>query len=171
MEAITLSIPPTPSRSVVKRKNNTGLFTIGEVFKQHGYERNFFYGGDGYFDNMNTFFGGNGFNIIDRGRGFLLDSNIKTTRKNINDDEVTFENAWGICDEDIYSKVIKEADLAHAEQKPFFNFVMTTSNHRPYTYPEGRIGLKPSRLRENVIKYTDFAIGDFIEKAKKKPWF
>ena len=171
MEAITLSIPPTPGRSIVKRNNNTGLFTIGEVFKQQGYERNFFYGGDGYFDNMNTFFGGNGFNIVDRGRGFLLDSNIKTTRKNIDDDEVTFENAWGICDEDIYSKVIKEADLAYAEQKPFFDFVMTTSNHRPYTYPEGRIDLKPSRLRENVIKYTDFAIGDFIEKAKKKPWF
>ncbi len=50
MEAITLSIPPTPGRSIVKRKNNTGLFTIGEVFKQKGYDRNFFYGGDGYFD-------------------------------------------------------------------------------------------------------------------------
>lgn len=171
MEAITLSIPPTPGRSIVKRKNNIGLFTIGEVFKQQGYERNFFYGGDGYFDNMNTFFGGNGFNIIDRGRGFLLDDNIKTTRKNIEDDEVTFENAWGICDEDIYTRVIKEADIAHAENKPFFDFIMTTSNHRPYTYPEGRIDLKPSRLRENVIKYTDFAIGDFIKKAKEKPWF
>lgn len=33
MEAITLSIPPTPGRSIVKRKNNQGLFTIGEVFK------------------------------------------------------------------------------------------------------------------------------------------
>jgi phosphoglycerol transferase MdoB-like AlkP superfamily enzyme len=141
------------------------------VFKQQGYERNLFYGGDGYFDNMNTFFGGNGFNIVDRGRGFLLDYNIKTTRKKIDDDEVTFENAWGICDEDIYSKVIKEADLAYVEQKPFFDFVMTTSNHRPYNYPERRIDLKPSRLRENVIKYTDFAIGDFIEKAKKNPWF
>jgi phosphoglycerol transferase MdoB-like AlkP superfamily enzyme len=171
MEAITLSIPPTPGRSIVKRKNNTDLFTIGEVFKQQGYERNFFYGGDGYFDNMNTFFGGNGFNIIDRGRGFLLDSNIKTTRKNIEDNEVTFENAWGICDEDIYTRVLKEADMAHEDNKPFFDFIMTTSNHRPYTYPEGRIDLKPSKLRENVIKYTDFAIGDFIEKAKKKPWF
>jgi phosphoglycerol transferase MdoB-like AlkP superfamily enzyme len=171
MEAITLSIPPTPGRSIVKRKNNTGLFTIGEVFKQEGYTRNFFYGGDGYFDNMNTFFGGNGFNIIDRGRGFLLDAKIKTTRTNIDDDEVTFENAWGICDEDLYNKVIKEADLAHAKNKPFFDFVMTTSNHRPYTYPEGKIDLKPSKLRENVIKYADYAIGDFIEKAKQKPWF
>ena len=57
MEAITLSIPPTPGRSIVKRKQNQGLFTIGEVFKQQGYNRNFFYDGDAYFDNMNRFFG------------------------------------------------------------------------------------------------------------------
>ena len=172
MEAITLSIPPTPGRSIVKRDNNTGLFTIGDVFKNQGYERNFFYGGDGYFDNMNTFFGGNGFNIVDRGRGFLLDSNIKTKRTNIEDSEVTFENAWGVCDEDIYNKVLKEADLTYETGQPFFDFIMTTSNHRPYSYPEGRIDLKPSRnSRENAIKYTDFAIGDFIEKAKNKPWF
>jgi phosphoglycerol transferase MdoB-like AlkP superfamily enzyme len=171
MEAITLSIPPTPGRSILKRSKNTDLFTIGEVFKQQNYQRNFFYGGDGYFDNMNAFFSGNGFDIIDRGRSFLIDTDIKTTRKNIGDNEVTFENAWGICDEDIYAKVIKEADISHANDTPFFDFIMTTSNHRPYTYPAGKIDEEPIRNRENVIKYTDFAIGDFIEKAKQKPWF
>lgn len=171
MEAITLSIPPTPGRSIVKRKNNTGLFTIGQVFKQQGYERNFFYGGDGYFDNMNSYFGGNGFNIVDRGRGFLLDKSITTTRTNIEDNEVTFENAWGVCDEDIYSKVLKEADKAHADGKPFFDFVMTTSNHKPYTYPEGKIDIPSGTGREGAIKYTDFAIKSFINAAKTKPWF
>ncbi|WP_317131426.1 LTA synthase family protein [Maribacter sp. ACAM166] len=95
MEAIALSIPTAPGRSIVKRNNNTGLFTIGEVFKEKGYDCNFFYGGDGYFDNMNTFFGGNGFNIVDRGRGFLLDANIAVKRTNIEDDEVTFEKCLG----------------------------------------------------------------------------
>ena len=131
MEAITLSIPPTPGRSIVKRQDNTGLFTIGEVFREMGYERNFFYGGDGYFDNMNTFFGGNGFNIVDRGRGYLLDETTGTTRINIADEEVTFENAWGVCDADIYNKVLKMADASYDSGKPFFNFVMTTSNHKP----------------------------------------
>ena len=171
MEAITLSIPPTPGRSIVKRKNNQDLFTIGEVFKKQGYERNFFYGGDGYFDNMNTYFGGNGFNIVDRGRGFLLDTSIKTKRTNIEDDEIIFENAWGVCDEDIYNKVLKEADKMHEEGKPFFDFVMTTSNHRPYTYPENRIDIPSGTGRHGAIKYTDYAIGDFIKKAKTKPWF
>ena len=171
MEAITLSIPPTPGRSIVKRLDNTRLFTIGEVFLQQGYERNFFYGGDGYFDNMNSFFGGNGFNIVDRGRGFLLDKKVHTKRTNIDDDEVTFENAWGVCDADIYNKVLKEADLAHSGNRPFFDFVMTTSNHKPYTYPEGKIDIPSGTGRDGAVKYTDFAIGDFLRKAKEKPWF
>lgn len=171
MEAITLSIPPTPGRSIVKRDKNQGLFTIGEIFKQKGYESSFFYGGDGYFDNMNTYFGGNGFNIVDRGRGFLLDSSIKTKRTNINDDEVTFENAWGVCDEDIYNKILKEADEADLNEIPFFNFVMTTSNHRPFTYPEGKIDIPSGKSREGAIKYTDYAIGNFLKQAKTKPWY
>lgn len=141
------------------------------MFKQKGYERNFFYGGDGYFDNMNTFFGGNGFNIVDRGRGFLLDKSISTTRTNIEDAEVTFENAWGVCDMDLYNKVIKEADKAHNSSKPFFDFVMTTSNHKPYTYPTGKIDIPSGTGRNGAVKYTDYAIAQFIKKAKQKPWF
>ena len=56
---------------------------------------------------MNTFFGGQGFNIIDRNRGNPLSDNIKTKRFAIEDNEVTFENAWGICDEDSYTQSIK----------------------------------------------------------------
>lgn len=171
MEAITLSVPPTPGRSIVKRENNQQLFTVGEVFKQKGYERNFFYGGDGYFDNMNSYFGGNGFNIVDRGRGFLLDASITTTRTNIEDEEVTFENAWGIADDDIYNKVIKIADEAHSAGKPFFDFVMTTSNHRPYTYPEGKIDIPSGSGRSGAVKYTDYAIGEFLKKAQTKDWY
>lgn len=171
MEAITLSVPPTPGRSIVKREDNQQLYTIGEVFKEKGYSRNFFYGGDGYFDNMNTFFGGNGFNIVDRGRGYLMDEAITTKRTNIEDEEVTFENAWGVADEDIYNKVIKEADKRHQDGKPFFDFVMTTSNHRPYTYPERKIDIPSGSGRSGAVKYTDFAIGEFLKNAQKKEWY
>ncbi|MGS2740950.1 LTA synthase family protein [Sinomicrobium sp. M5D2P17] len=171
MEAIVLSIPPTPGRSIVKRKRNRGMFTIGEVFKQKGYSRSFFYGGDGYFDNMNAFFSGNGFDIVDRGRGFLIGDNIQTSRRNIDDKDVTFENAWGVCDEDLFGKVIEQADIQFENGVPFFNFIMTTSNHRPYTYPEGKIDIPSGTGRKGAVKYTDYAIGLFIEKARKKPWF
>ena len=171
MEAITLSIPPTPGRSIVKRKKNKNLFTVGEVFKQKGYDRNFFYGGDGYFDNMNNYFGGNGFDIFDRGRGFIIEPGIKVKRTNIHDHEVSFENAWGVCDEDIYKKVIQQADKARLTGKPFFDFVMTTSNHRPYTYPAGKIAIPSGTGRSGAIQYTDYAIGQLLNRSKTRPWY
>ena len=157
MEAVTLSVPPTAGRSIVKRPINNSLDSIGDVFSDNGYENRFIYAGHGYFDNMNNFFSKNGFSIVDR-----LD---------FKDDEVTFSNAWGVCDEDLLNKVSQEADKSFQSKKPFFSFVMTTSNHRPYTYPDNKIDIPSHTGRDGAVKYTDFAIGKFLEKAKTKPWF
>jgi phosphoglycerol transferase MdoB-like AlkP superfamily enzyme len=87
-------------------------------------------------------------------------------------DDVTFANAWGACDEDLYRWTLREADRAHAAGRPFFHFVMTTSNHRPYTYPEGRIDLPPKvSKRPGAVKYTDHAIGELLRAASTKPWY
>lgn len=171
MEAVTLCIPPTPGQSIVKRPENANLYTVNSVFKAKNYDCNFFYGGDGYFDNMNSYFGGNGFHIYDRGRGSVLSDKIKTTRNNIDDNEVTFENAWGICDEDIFNKMLKVADNQYKNKQPFFNFVMTTSNHRPYTYPDGKIDIPSGSSRQGAVKYTDYALKELFKKASTKPWF
>jgi len=171
MEAVTLCIPPTPGQSIVKRPDNHNLYTVCSVFKNRQYDCNFFYGGDGYFDNMNSYFGGNGFNIYDRGRGSVLSDDIKTTRNNINDSEITFENAWGICDEDIFNKMLTVADKQYRNKQPFFNFVMTTSNHKPYTYPTGKIDIPSGNSREGAVKYTDLALRELFKKASRKPWF
>lgn len=171
MEAVTLSIPPTPGQSIVKRPENQNLFTVSNVFKSKQYDCNFFYGGDGYFDNMNAYFGGNGFTIYDRGRGSVLSDKIKTNRNNIDNSEVTFENAWGICDEDVYDKMLKVADRQYKNKLPFFNFVMTTSNHRPYTYPSGKIDIEPGSGRDGAVKYTDYALRQLFKKASLKPWY
>ena len=171
MEAVTLSIPPTPGNSIVKRVDNQNLYTISNVFKEKGYHNMFFYGGDGYFDNMNAFYGGNGFDIYDRGRGSILSDKINTNRYNINDNEVKFENAWGIADDDIYRKVLNVADQKYKTKQPFFAFVMTTSNHKPYTYEDGKIDIPSGTGRPGAVKYADYAIGDFLAQAKKKPWF
>ncbi|RZJ72714.1 LTA synthase family protein [Flavobacterium sp.] len=171
MEAVTLCIPPTPGQSIVKRPENDNLFTISDVFKSKGYDSSFFYGGDSYFDNMNAYFGGNGFDIYDRGRGSVLSDDIKTKRTNIGDSQVTFENAWGICDEDIFAKMLKVADEKYSKSQPFFNFVMTTSNHRPYTYPSGKIDIPSHTNRQGAVKYTDIALRELFRKAKNKAWF
>ena len=55
LEAISLSLPPLPGNSILRRPNNENLFSIGSVFKNLGYENKFIYGGYGYFDNMNYF--------------------------------------------------------------------------------------------------------------------
>jgi phosphoglycerol transferase MdoB-like AlkP superfamily enzyme len=48
---------------------------------------------------------------------------------------------------------------------------MTTSNHRPFTYPTGRIDIAPHTGREGGVKYSDWAIGEFMKKARAKSWF
>lgn len=170
MEALTLCVPPTPGNSIVRRPNNQQIFSIATILKQKNYHPYFIYGGDGYFDNMNTFFGGQGFDIIDRDRGNPLSEQIDTHRYNIPTEEISFENAWGVCDEDLYKQSIKYADKSNASNAAFFQFVMTTSNHKPYTFPENRIDL-PQGSRNAAVKYTDYALGKFIAEAKSKPWF
>ncbi len=158
LEAITLSIPPTPGRSIVKRLGReTGYASLGQQLRAQGYDSVFLYGGRGYFDNMNAFFGGNGYRIIDQ--------------TSIPDSEISFKNAWGMCDEDLYAQTLRQADMDHAAGTPFFLQLMTTSNHRPYTYPESRIDIPSGSGREGAVKYTDHAIGKFLEKARQKPWF
>lgn len=157
LEALTLSMPPLPGTSVVKRPKNENFVSWGSVMKEKGYDNKFIYAGHGYFDNMNYFYANNGFSTIDR--------------TNFSSDEITFTNAWGVCDEDLFLKVIKEADLSHASKKPFFSVVMTTSNHRPFTYPGGKIDIPSKSGRNGGVKYADYAIGRLLAEAKKKPWF
>ena len=171
MEALSLSIPPTPGSSIVRRQDNDNLYTIGYMFQQQGYEAGFFYGGDGYFDNMNQYFGANGYAVTDRSRSRLSTDDFQSLHHIIPDSLVNFENAWGICDGDLYNAVIKDADTNFKEGKLFYSFVMTTSNHKPYTYPTGKIDIPSGSGRDGAVKYTDYAIGEFINKIKNKPWF
>ncbi len=158
LEAVTLSIPPTPGRSIVKRVGReSGMVSLGGILKSKGYDVRFLYGGRGYFDNMNAFFAGNGYQVVDQ--------------SSVADEELHFTNAWGMSDEDLYTQAIKAADQAHNQGKPFFFHLMTTSNHRPYTYPEGRIDIPSGDGRAGAVKYTDWAIGDFLSRVKNKPWF
>lgn len=159
LEAITLSIPPTPGRSIVKRLGHeSGMHSLGQVFRDKGYDVQFIYGGRGYFDNMNAFFAGNGYGIIDQDNADDFQHTIR------------FENAWGMSDGDLYDITLSQADRAFAKGQPFFYQLMTTSNHRPFTFPEGTIDW-PQHNRESVIAYTSYAIGEFLRKAREKPWF
>lgn len=157
LEALTLSVPPTPGQSIVKRPDNAGLFSLGSVFTKKGYDVNYVYGGYGYFDNMNAFFGNNGYRIVDR---LAIPAN-----------RIPFENIWGVADEALFDQALDEIDVSHKKGRRSFTHVMTTSNHRPFTYPEGRIDIPSHTGREGGVKYTDYAIGRFFDQARTKPWF
>lgn len=157
LEAVTLSVPPIPGSSIIRRPENQQLFNVACEFKNQGYDINFIFGGYSYFDNLKNYFSGNGYNITDRG--------------DLASDEISFSNIWGVADEDILQKSIVVAGNSYKSGTPFFSLIMTTSNHRPYTFPEGRIDLASGAGRSAAVKYTDYAIGKFLEMARSEPWF
>ncbi len=157
LEAITLSVPPTPGSSIIRRPNNQSLFNIGSIFKKEGYGVNFIFGGYSYFDNLHNYFTNNSYNVVDR--------------SDLQSNEISFSNIWGVADEDILRKSIEIANQHHEKNQKFFSLIMTTSNHRPYTFPHNRIDLPSGGGRDAAVKYTDYAIGKFIEECKQQPWF
>ena len=103
LEAVTLSLPPCPGQSIIKRPRNDNMHSTAAVLREKGYDAYYFYGGNSYFDNMETFFGGNGYRIIDQ--------------KSYKPEEITFANIWGVCDEDAYRKVIWQCNHKFDGQK------------------------------------------------------
>jgi len=158
LEALSLAIPPTPGQSIVRRPNNEDMFTIGNVLNEKGYDVNYIYGGNAFFDNMGKYFGGNGYKVLDK--------------RDVPDSLINLTTAWGIDDEAAFNYTIQQCDKSYNTGKLFFNHIMTISNHRPYVFPEGRIDILPaSHSVAGAVKYTDYAINKFLKDAQKKPWF
>ena len=159
IEAVTTGFPPTPSRAVVKlSKSQTDFFTIADLLKDEGYHTQFIYGGEAHFDNMKSFFLGNGFEDIVEEKDYH-DSN--------------FKGSWGVSDEDLYTKAHQEFTQLNKQNKPFFSLVFTSSNHSPFEYPEGKIEPYDNEYntRNNAVKYSDYALGTFFDKAKKSEYW
>lgn len=157
LEALSLAMPPIPGQAVIRRPKNTALATLGEMLAAQDFKTYFIYGGYGYFDNMNEYFQANRYEVIDR--------------TDFPASQIAFENVWGVADESLYDNALPVFDQASKEGKRFFAHIMTTSNHRPYTYPAGRIDIPSPGGRNGAVKYTDYALGRFIESCRTKPWF
>lgn len=159
IEAITTGFPPSPSRAVVKlSKSQTDFFTIADLLKKQGYHTQFIYGGEAHFDNMKSFFLGNGFEqIVDEPQY----------------QNPEFTGSWGVSDEDLYNKADEEFTRLNKEGKPFFSLVFTSSNHSPFEYPAGKIEPYESEFntRNNTVKYSDYALGTFFDKAKQSDYW
>ncbi len=156
LEAVIAGFPPIPTESILKRDHSGHIYTLAHALGERGYHRTFVYGGRGIFDSVRPFMMANGFeNFVEQ----------KDYEKPV------FVNAWGVSDEDTLGRALNECEKLHETGSPFFVSVLTVSNHRPFTYPDGRIDLPSSELkRENAVKYADWALGDFMQKARQKPF-
>lgn len=156
MEAVTASFPPVPAESIVKRPDNERMFNWSTVMSREGYSPTFIYGGYGTFDNMNAFFGSNGYRVIDR-------TDFDTPK---------FSNIWGVSDEDLFHNALSEFDRQQQRGERIFSVIMTTSNHKPFTFPEGVPGVRAKGGgRESGVRYADHALGRFIADLQQRPYF
>ncbi len=159
IEAVLTGFLPTPSTSVVKLgKAQSGFFCLAEELRRNGYRTSFLYGGSANFDNMASFFNGNGFEEVIDERDF-------------GETDYVFKGTWGVCDESLFKKgnqLFKTYD-----EKPFFALMFSSSNHEPFEFPDGKISLyDPEKATvNNAIKYADYAIGEFFKMAKKEDYY
>jgi len=158
IEAVIAGYPPTPARSVVKLSlAQHNFYTLAAGLGQQGYHTEFVYGGEAHFDNMRSFFTGNGFQKI-------VDLPQMSPQ---------FVGSWGASDEDLFDKSLERLKSLHAQNKPFFSLIFTSSNHEPFEFPDNKIELheQPKQTVNNAVKYADFALGKFIREAKKQAYW
>jgi len=159
IEAIISGFTPTPALSVVKLgKSQHDFFTLADLLRRRGYFCEFIYGGESHFDNMRSFFLGNGFHHVIEQKDY---------------ENPVFVASWGVSDEDLLNRAHQEFLKHHQEGKPFFTLVFSSTNHDPFDFPEGRIEPyeQPMQTRNNAAKYADYAIGRFFEQAEKSPYW
>jgi phosphoglycerol transferase MdoB-like AlkP superfamily enzyme len=157
MEGVLSSFPPLPGDSIVKRDLSDNVETIARILKRDGYSTHFLYGGRGLFDGMRSFAVRNGYERFIEEKHFA---------------HPTFTTAWGVCDEDLYDRTVQECRELAKSNQPFFATVLSVSNHKPYTYPKGRIPEDPGKQRrENAVKYADYALGKFFRDARKEAFW
>ncbi|RJP85268.1 MAG: LTA synthase family protein [Desulfobacteraceae bacterium] len=159
IEAVISGFTPTPSLSVVKLgKSQHDFFTLADLLRRKGYFCEFIYGGQSHFDNMRSFFLGNGFHQVIEQKDF---------------ENPEFVASWGVSDEDLLNRAHQELLKHHAQGQPFFTLVFSSTNHDPFDFPEGRIELyeQPMQTRNNAAKYADYAIGRFFKLAESSPYW
>jgi len=149
-----------PGKGVLKRnKSQSDFFTIASALKPFDYHTTFMYGGESRFDNMRSWFIGNGFDEI-------LD---QPTFEN-----PTFTAPWGVCDGDLVVKANEEFKKMYAKKQKFATVMFSQSNHSPFLYPCEKIelidGVKQNSVK-NAVKYADYAIGRLFELAKKEEYY
>lgn len=156
IEAVVAGFPPTSAPSTVKlARSQRDFFTLASFLRDKGYTSTFFYGGESHFDNMRSYFLGNGFDRVIDQNDFGAD---------------VFRGTWGVADGPLLDAAHRAFTQANG---PFFGLVFTSSNHAPFEFPDGEIELheQPKGTVLNAVKYADHALGRFFDQAQKAAYW
>lgn len=147
------SYPITPGVNLTK-KVQAQQFIPSAAHYLKDYKSLFFYGGDKDFEDMRAFFVKSGFDEF-------YDYKDYSTSK--------CPSKLGIFDEELFELTDK---LLTRTSQPFFASILTLTNHEPFYLPKHFENKRPElTLAQRVFHYSDWALGKFIEDAKKKPYF
>jgi phosphoglycerol transferase MdoB-like AlkP superfamily enzyme len=134
---------------------------LPQLLGDRGFDDLYVYNGDFGWDNQKGFFGNQGMsNFI--GRNDYVDP-------------VFSDPTWGVSDQDMFDRADQELRKLD-RQRPFYALLQTLSNHTPYALPdplpvEPVSGFGSNDEHLTAMRYSDWALGQFFEKARKAPYF
>lgn len=75
-----------------------------------------------------------------------------------------------------YEMLMKAAERMEKVEKPFLVYAVTSTTHTPYPKPPAELVKHPHHTNNengflNTLNYTDWSIGQFINRVKTHPWF
>ncbi|KOY00056.1 LTA synthase family protein [Pseudomonas nunensis] len=139
------------------------LSGLPQLLSARDYDDVYVYNGDFAWDNQSGFFSNQGMtNFI--GRNDFVNP-------------VFSDPTWGVSDQDMFNRGLEELKARDGkDKKPFYALLQTLSNHTPYALPTP-LPVPPvtdrGSLNEHLtaMRYSDWALGQFFEKARKEPYF
>ncbi|MBQ55083.1 MAG: hypothetical protein CMK72_09295 [Pseudomonadaceae bacterium] len=136
---------------------------LPQLLSARGYDNLYVYNGNFQWDNQSGFFSNQGMtNFVGR-EDFV--------------DPVYMDPTWGVSDQDMFDRGAKELEENFAgKDKPFYALLQTLSNHTPYALPKD-LPVEPVTGHGSVdehltaMRYADWALGQFFEKARKSKYY
>ncbi|MCW2270353.1 MULTISPECIES: LTA synthase family protein [Pseudomonas] len=137
------------------------LSGLPALLSARDYDDVYVYNGDFAWDNQSGFFGNQGMTTFIGRNDFV--------------NPVFSDPTWGVSDQDMFDRGAEELAKNYGK-KPFYALLQTLSNHTPYALPKD-LPVEPvtgqGRLDQHLtaMRYSDWALGQFFEKARKEPYF
>lgn len=136
--------------------------SLPQIFLENEFETLFLYNGLFSWDNKQGFYTHQGVQRFIGQFDFINPTHV--------------DKDWGPCDYDVFTRAVEEFSALAAKKKRFFSIILTLSNHAPFDLPKVE-GLEEitaggeQNKRINGVHYADWALGQFMESARKQEWF